>query len=71
MRTVDLFTGDGGLVATIKVPPFHPMPEVIIWGQRFFVRQPDGQYREGMAWYSTDLEGIGREGEHHDAGEGS
>ena len=34
---VKLYTRDGGFVADIVTLPFKLMPEVIMWGQRFFV----------------------------------
>jgi hypothetical protein len=34
---VRLFTRDGGYVADAEIPPFNEFPDVIIWGERFFV----------------------------------
>lgn len=34
---VKLFTRDGGFVHEAEVPPFLTPPDLIIWGERFFV----------------------------------
>ena len=34
---VRLVTADDGLVQEVVVPPFQKMPEVIMWGERFFI----------------------------------
>ena len=47
---VDLLTRDGSHVTTVKLPPFQVPPEIIRWGERFFVRCQDGTYREGLVW---------------------
>lgn len=49
MEEVALYTRYGGYVATVHVPPFNPPAEIILWGERFFVRK-DGRYLEGMCW---------------------
>lgn len=51
MNDLPLYTRDGELVVTIKVPVFNPMPEVIMWGSRTFVKDiTKGKYFEGMTW---------------------
>lgn len=56
METVKLFTRDGGFVAEVEIPRFTPPAEVLQWGSRLFVRTPEGEYREGMAFYVIDYE---------------
>ena len=35
---VKLFTSDGdGFVTEAEIPPFNKAPDLVIWGQRFFV----------------------------------
>lgn len=53
-----LYTRSGGYVVTVHVPPFNPQAEVISWGSRIFVRNPDGAYREGIIWYATGAGGM-------------
>ncbi len=36
---IDLYTRAGEHVATVYVPPFKVMPEIICWGSRFFTSQ--------------------------------
>ena len=48
MREVMLYTRDGGYVATVLTVPFQLMPEMLNWGQRFFVRETDEKYVEGL-----------------------
>lgn len=43
---VKLFTCSGGFVADILMPPYGIGPELLIWGQRFFIRRGDNTYRE-------------------------
>lgn len=45
-----LLTREGGFVTTVQTPPFQIPADVIVWGERFFVRDPAGEYREGMAY---------------------
>jgi hypothetical protein len=40
---------EGGYLTTVYVPPMCPMPEVVTWGLRLFVRQTDSLHREGIA----------------------
>ena len=61
MIETKLLTRDGEYVTTVRVLPFTPMPEVIQWGERYFVRQGDDnghdtpEYREGMLWPAIRL----------------
>lgn len=50
MLDIILYTKFGDEVTTVRVPPFTPPPEIILWGVRYFVRQADGRYLEGMCW---------------------
>lgn len=66
MQQVELYTSTGGYVTTVSCPPMNPMPEVIQWGSRYFIRkdvvkqQQDGGtfltigYFEGLLWYSPE-----------------
>jgi hypothetical protein len=46
MSEVDLFTHDGLFVSTVPILPFIVLPEILIWGSRFFILRADGKYRE-------------------------
>lgn len=59
MVQTQLLTRTGEYVTTIAVPPFRVPTEVIGWGDRVFVRQPDGEYREGLIWVYTEIESGG------------
>ena len=51
MIETNLYTRAGDLVATVLVPPFLPGQEadVLIWGDRHFLRHTDGRYFECFA----------------------
>ena len=51
MIETNLYTKDGNFVATVLVPPFMKGAEadVLVWGERFFLRHNDGLYRECFA----------------------
>lgn len=59
---VKLFTRDGKFVADVDVLPFEIMPEVILWGSRYFVRSiffETGEYfgyQEAFCYAVTGLE---------------
>ena len=36
MKTVLLYTKDGGFVVSGKIPAFNVPPDVIVWGDRIF-----------------------------------
>lgn len=61
---VKLFTRDGGFVADIVTLPFQLMPEVILWGERFFMRNvsfDSGQgygYTEAFCYAYVPIEGA-------------
>jgi hypothetical protein len=50
--SVDLFTKEGGFVVSVKIPNFLAgrEPEVVIWGDRVFVKHSAYQYREVFAY---------------------
>lgn len=50
MKRTKLYTKEGEYVVTVLVPPFNPPSEVVIWGIRIFVRNVDGEYREGFSY---------------------
>lgn len=53
---INLYTADGGFVAKETIPPFNTPPDVICWGQRFFMRADiAGRYVECFAYYVTPL----------------
>jgi hypothetical protein len=54
MIDTPLLTRTGEYVTTVAVPPFALPAEIISWGLRFFVRQPDGEYREALVWSSAE-----------------
>lgn len=54
MEPTRLLTRTGDFVVEVLVPPFNPPAEIIQWGGRYFIRQPDGKYCEGMVWFSAD-----------------
>lgn len=52
LEIVKLETRSGGLVTTVEIPEFDPPAEIIVWGQRYFIRsEKAGTYMEAMvAW---------------------
>ena len=46
MVKVKLVTSDGHYVATVDVLPMTPMPDVLLWGSRYFRRVTGELYRE-------------------------
>lgn len=44
-----LYTASGEPVTNVRHPPFNPPPDVIIWGNRTFVRRETGKYTEAFA----------------------
>lgn len=49
MKTVLLYTKDGGFVVSGKIPAFDVPPDVILWGDRHF--QYSGTDDEGVDSY--------------------
>jgi hypothetical protein len=54
MDLVKLYTRGGDYVATVHIPPFKPPAEAIGWGTRSFMRDAEGEYREGIMWFAPD-----------------
>ncbi len=40
----NLFTSDGRLVTTVELPPFKVPVQVVLWGSRIFIWNPDRRY---------------------------
>lgn len=62
MRPIRLETASGAHVCSATMPPFDPLPEVLLWGQRFFILlgieiAGPAVYREAFCWAlpSTDV----------------
>lgn len=55
MIELELVTREGHPVTRIDVPPFQLQPEVVVWGERFFVRDETkvNRYREACAYWVT------------------
>jgi hypothetical protein len=60
MMKIRLAIREGGHVADVEIPPFQSLPEVIVWGQRFFsfyselsgdVEPCTAEYREVFAYW--------------------
>ena len=51
MMKVKLFTKSNQFIGSAELPPYKTMPEVLIWGERFFVYVPTTSdiYREACA----------------------
>jgi len=41
MMQIRLAVRDGGHVADVSIPPFKSLPEVVVWGERFFAFHHD------------------------------
>lgn len=54
---VKLLNSVGDLVCKANIIPMNPMPEMLIWGQRFFTKKDEETYTEGiiMPVMSVDL----------------
>jgi len=51
MTETVLYTNDGHLVATVQTPIWRTKPELLIWGERFFILREDGGYTEALGSY--------------------
>lgn len=61
MWRVKLITAAGEYVTHVVVPPYTQMPDVIVWGQRLFLREGHS-YREAfavVAWNEAELAKMG------------
>ncbi len=54
MSEITLYANDGGLVTKLEMPPFIHPPDVVLWGQRTFIRdlEVSTNYVECFAWYA-------------------
>lgn len=50
---VRLDSPHGRQLTAVNVPTTNPMPEVIIYAGRFFLRQSATRYREAIAWWEA------------------
>ncbi|PWR24966.1 hypothetical protein [Zavarzinia aquatilis] len=48
-KPITLLTREGDYVTTALVPPFLTPPQVLRWGDRTFLRDDIGRYRETVA----------------------
>lgn len=46
MNKTALHTNDGHFVANVPTLPWVAPPELLIWGERFFIRRENGNYTE-------------------------
>jgi hypothetical protein len=49
VNEITLYNNDGHAVVTIQVPPWKHPPELLIWGERFFILR-----HETGALYASD-----------------
>ena len=49
MIPIRLTTRDGRHVADVLIPPFQALPEVVVWGERFFSLHSEFQQEEDPA----------------------
>ncbi len=46
MPTTPLYTNDGKFVCDVPTLPWAKEPELLFWGERFFILREDGRYTE-------------------------
>ena len=52
----------GAFVAIVEILPYQIMPEIVIWGSRYFVHVIDNKYREALMTVSvTESPGLSEE----------
>jgi len=58
MLAIRLEVSDGGYVTDVEILPFDPLPEVVVWGTRYFVlhralftAEEKPVYREAFAYW--------------------
>jgi hypothetical protein len=59
MIKVKLYTGDDGYVVTAIIPPFDPMPDILLWGARVFKYVTHERYNECFAVAVVKTEEFG------------
>lgn len=52
---VTLRTRDKQYVTRVKVLPFLSFPEIIMWGERFFLRETDAVYNEASIYCAVTI----------------
>ncbi len=45
---VNLYTKNNEFVATIQCPNMNPPADILLWGERHFIRQGNDEYHEGF-----------------------
>ena len=45
---VNLYTKEGEYIETIKCIKMHPMPDILLWGERHFIYKTHDTYIEGF-----------------------
>jgi len=52
VTVTSLYTSDGRHVGDVLTPPFASPPQLLVWGERFFIRRDDGRYYEALgSWW--------------------
>lgn len=51
MVRVKLFTAEGGFVSEVEILDYVVPPTILVWGERFFVRNAQGEYREASVCF--------------------
>lgn len=62
---IDLLNKAGELVQTIQCIAMEPMPDIVMWSERHFIRNDHGQYIEGFCvavFTEEEYEFMKREG---------
>jgi len=45
---------DGRTPVKVDVPVMHPMPDVLLWHHRIYIRKSDNRYSVAKAWPLSD-----------------
>ena len=59
VTVVHLYTMDHKKVASVAIPPFKKLPEILVWGTRTFTLNKTDGYVEGMAFHVQELAFFG------------
>ena len=46
-----LYTQAGDFVVEVELPPFNQWPDVLVWGERFFIVNGQASYREAFTYF--------------------
>ena len=49
---VHLVTGANETVADVEIPMCYPLPQIVVWGERFFTLHLDGAYHEAHVCFA-------------------